>query len=69
MQEKAPLPSWWVTKKLDLYMWTQGQCIVPWLFTLRKGVDPKAEEIEKSCPEVDVTIRYQGRPSAGAFKR
>ena len=30
------------------------------LYFLRKGVDPKAaEEIEKSCPEVDVTIRYQ----------
>ncbi len=30
------------------------------LYFLRKGVDPKAaEEIERSCPEVDVTIRYQ----------
>ena len=30
------------------------------LYLLRKGVDPKAaEEIERSCPEVDVTIRYQ----------
>ena len=41
-------------------MWTQGQCIVPWLFTFKKRVDPKAaEEIGRSCPEVDVTIRYQ----------
>ena len=32
------------------------------LYFLRKGVDPKAaEEIERSCPEVDVTIRYQDR--------
>ena len=30
------------------------------LYFLRKGVDPKeAEEIGRSCPEVDVTIRYQ----------
>lgn len=30
------------------------------LYFLRKGVDPKeAEEMGRSCPEVDVTIRYQ----------
>ena len=39
------------------------------LYFLRKGVDPKeAEEIGRSCPEVDVTIRYQ-EGTAGTFKR